>query len=125
MIGLTSLEVYNSILKKTEEYNKFELYTANFEKSSFAELKNKLEEILSILDFTPTHLQHEIIGPRNFQEYRKLRSEKSSTDGYFILLMGYARSPFPDFEIYLGIVVGLVKDDIQVIFRQNNSKLVT
>ena len=36
-----------------------------------------------------------------------LRSEKSSTDGYLELLMGYARSQFRDFETNLRIFVGL------------------
>ena len=34
--------------------------------------------------------------------------------------MGYARSLFRGFEIYLRNVVGLDKDDIQLIFKQNN-----
>ena len=32
--------------------------------------------------------------------------------------MGYARSPFRDFEIYLTIPVGLDEDDIQLILKQ-------
>ena len=39
--------------------------------------------------------------------------------------MGYARSPFRDFESYLRIVVGLDEDDIQLILKQYNSKFVT
>ena len=64
MVGLTSLEVYISIFNITEENNKFKLYTDNFDEFSFAELQDELEEILSIPDITPTHLQHEIIGLR-------------------------------------------------------------
>ena len=51
--------------------------------------------------------------------------EKPSSDGYNILLMGYARSPFRDFDSYLIIVVGLHEDDIQLILKQNNSSFVT
>ena len=51
--------------------------------------------------------------------------EKSSTDGYIILLMGYARSPYRDFESYLRIVIGLDEDDIQLISKQYNSNFVT
>ena len=36
--------------------------------------------------------------PRIIQAYKKLRSAKSSTYGYIMLFMGYARSPFRDFE---------------------------
>ena len=47
------------------------------------------------------------------------------TDGYIILLMGYARSPFRDFKSYLRIVVGLDEDDIQLILNQYNAKFAT
>ena len=39
--------------------------------------------------------------------------------------MGYARSPFRDFEIYPRIVIGLEEDDIQLILKQYNSNFVT
>ena len=55
----------------------------------------------------------------------EIRSGKSSTDDYIILLMGYARSPFRDFEKYLSIIVGLDEDDIQLTLKQNNSTFVT
>ena len=78
-----------------------ELYTDNFDEFSFEESKDELEEILSISDMTPQHLQHEKIGPRIFEAYKKLGLGKLSTDGYVILLMGYAKSPVRDFEGYL------------------------
>ena len=84
MIGLTSLEFYNSIFNITEENNKFELYTDNFDEFSFSELKDELEDILFVPDFTLSVLQHEKIGPRIIEAHKELRSEKSSTDGYFI-----------------------------------------
>ena len=39
--------------------------------------------------------------------------------------MGYARSPFRDFESYLRNVVGLDEDDIQLISKQYNAIFVT
>ena len=36
--------------------------------------------------------------PRINQTEKRLGFEKSTTDGYIIFLMGYARSPYPDFE---------------------------
>ena len=39
--------------------------------------------------------------------------------------MGYARSPFRDFESYLRILVGLDEDDIQLILEQYSSNFVT
>ena len=62
MIGLLSLEVYNSVFNITEENNKIQLDTDVFEESSYAELKDELDDILSTSDITPTHLQHERIG---------------------------------------------------------------
>ena len=46
MLGLTSLEVYKDILNKTEENNKFELFTDTVDEFSFTKLKDELEEIL-------------------------------------------------------------------------------
>ena len=54
-----------------------------------------------------------------------MRSEKSSTDGYITLLLGYARSRFRDFESYLRMIVGLDEDDIRLILKQYNANFVT
>ena len=113
IIGFTSLEVYNFLFNINRTSNKFELYTDTFDEFLFEELKDEVNEILNISDISPYHLQHEIIGPRIIEAYKKIRLEKSSTDGYIILLMGYARSPFADFESYLRIVVALNEEDIQ------------
>ena len=79
---LTNLEVYHSIFDILEKNNKFELYTDKFDDLSFEELKDEAEEILNISNITPYHVQHETTGPRFIQAKKKLRSEKSSTDGY-------------------------------------------
>ena len=42
-----------------------------------------------------------------------------------ILLLGYTRSPFRDFESYLRMVVGLDEEDIQLILKQYNSHFIT
>ena len=42
-----------------------------------------------------------------------------------ILLLGYSRSLFRDFESYLRIVVGLDGEDIQLILKQYNSNFIT
>ena len=120
MLGLVDLEVYKSIFTINTKNNKFELYTDTFDKLSF-----EREEVLNISDITLHHLQHEKIGPCIIQAYRKLRSEKSSTDGYIILFMGYARSPLRDFESFLRIVVSSDEDNIQLILNQYNSNFVT
>ena len=94
MIGLIDLEVYNYIFNITKENNNFELYTDTFDEFLFEELKDELEEILNIQNITDADLEDETTGPRIIKAHSKLRSDKSSHDGYNILLMGYARSPF-------------------------------
>ena len=115
MIGLTSLEVYIFIFNKTEGNNKFEFYRDSSNKFGFLELKDELEDILDISDISQDHLQDEIIGPRNIDEFMKLSHEKENSAGYMILLLGFSRSLFRDFESYLRLVVGLDGEDIQLI----------
>ena len=43
---------------------------------------------------------------------------------YHILWMGYARSPYRDFESCLIMVVGLDEDDIQLVLKQYNPNFV-
>ena len=125
MLGLIGLEVYNSIFNITKENNKFELYTDTFDEFSFTELEDEFGEILSIPNITDDHLEDKNLVLQIAKIYWELRSEKSSTDGYIILLTGYARSPFRDFESYLRIVIGLEEDIIQLILKQYNEKFVT
>ena len=90
MIELTSLEVSKSILNITTTNNRFELFTDAFDKFSLEELKDEIEEIINISEITSNHLQHETMGPRVIQACKKLRSEKSRTCGYNVLLESYA-----------------------------------
>ena len=115
LIFYVQLDVYNWIFNIKEENSKFELFKDLFDECSFTELKDDLEEILALSDIPRKLLQHEIIGPRIIKAYKKLSSEKRKTDGYFVLLVGYPRSSFQDFELYLGLVVGLDGDDVQII----------
>ena len=124
MIGLTNLEVYNSIFNITEENNKFELYRDMIAKFGFLELKDELEEILNISHITIEHLDDELLGSRIIDEYIKLSNEKKSSDGYMILLLGYSALPFRDFESYLRLVVGLDEEDIRLILKGYNSHFI-
>ena len=65
------------------------------------------------------------MGPSINEAYKKMRSEKSSTGGYILILKGSARSPFREFESYLRLVVGSNEDDIQLILKQYNSNFVS
>ena len=125
MLGLVNLEVYNSIFIITEENNKFELYRDTSDKFGFLELKDELEEILDISNITNEHLDDEVIGPQIIDEFIKLSNEKRNSDGYMILLYGYTRSRFRDFESYLRNVMDLDEEDIQLILKEFNSHFTT
>ena len=51
----------------TEKNTEFQLYTDTFSEFSFEELNDELEELLNISDTTPSHLRHELMGPRVIQ----------------------------------------------------------
>ena len=57
MIGLTSLEVYDSVFNIKERNIKFEIYRDTSTNFGFLELKDELDEILVIPHFTPERLQ--------------------------------------------------------------------
>ena len=125
MIGLTDLEVYNPIFNITEENNKIENYRDTSTKFGFLELKDELEDILKIPHISQEHLEDEVLGPRIIDMFYELSNEKKNSDGYMMLLLGYARSPFRDFENYLRIVIGLDEEDFQLILKQYKSHFVT
>ena len=125
MIGLTDLEVYNSIFNITEENNKFEIYRDIPKKFQFLDLKDELEEILGISHITRDHLLDDGTASRIIDEYHKLSQEKKNSDGYTILLLNYIRSQYRDFETYLRIRVGLHEEDIQLVLKEYNSHFIT
>ena len=127
MIRSKSLEVYISIIIINHEIIKFELKTDTSDKVSFRESKGELEDILDISITTNENLQDDTIGPRTISMHKKLEIEKRRTDGYcyYTLILGYARSPFRDFQNFVRIVVGLIEDDIQWILKQYISNFVT
>ena len=94
MLGLVDLEVYNSFFNITEENTKVGIYRDTSKKFGFLELKDELEEILNIPHISREHLKDEVLGPRIIDEFYKLSNEKKNSDGYMILLLGYARSRF-------------------------------
>ena len=66
MIGLTDLEVYNSVFIIREERNKFELYKFPDEKAgdvSYEKVRDDIERDLDISDITHAYLQEDILGP--------------------------------------------------------------
>ena len=85
MIGFLSVEVYIFIFKITEENSKFELFADDFDDFPLEELEGELEEFDNFSNVTSEHLQDEIIRPRIIPAYRKLKTEKRHTDGYYML----------------------------------------
>ena len=74
MIGLTSLEVYNSIFKINTTNNIFELYKLPDSKNggvSYEKVRDETEKDLEVTDITATDLQDEILGPLTFGESRE------------------------------------------------------
>ena len=77
VIGLTSLEVYNSMFNIREENNKFELYTGSPDDAfSFVELKDKLAKTVGLSYISAEDLQDKIHGPEIIEAYRELMIEK-------------------------------------------------
>ena len=58
----------------------------------------------------------------NIEANKELMIEKSQTDGYYLLLLGYTQSPFRVFE---RTSTDLDEEDIQLIIKQNNLKFIT
>ena len=80
MIGLTDLEVYNSIHNITEENNKFELYKFPDEKIggvTYEKVRDEIEKDLHIEDITAADLQDDIIAPIIIEEYKKTSDKKN------------------------------------------------
>ena len=85
MIGLTSLEVHNSVFNITEENNKFKLYKFPDEKSggvSYEKVRDEIERDLDNADITATDLQDEIVGLISIEEYREQVAKKMKDSGY-------------------------------------------
>ena len=127
MIGLTILEVHNSIFNLTEQ-NKFELYKFTDSKIggiSYEKVWDENEKDWGITDITATDLQDYIIGPIIIQEYRKQIRKRMKNDNYLSILAVYNRSIFRDFESFLGTAVYLVEDDIRLVLDEYNSSFIT
>ena len=128
MIGLTDLEVYNSIFNITEENNKFELYKFPDEKAggvTYEKVRDEIEKDLDIEDITAEDLQDEIIGPIIIEEYEKQVTKRMNDEQYMNILAIYVRSVFQDFESFLRTQIDLVKDDIKLVLDEYNSNFKT
>ena len=115
MIGLTDLEVYNSIFNITEENNKFELYKFPDEKAggiTYTKVRDEIEKDLDISDITATDLQDDIIGPIIIEEYNEQVTKRMKDEQCMNILAIYNSSVFQDFESFLRTQIDLVEDDV-------------
>ena len=91
MIGLTSLEVYNSIINITQENNNFELYKFPDEKAggvSYEKIREEIEKDFDISDITASDLQDELVAPVILEEYREQVTKRMEDGGYMKILSG-------------------------------------
>ena len=128
MIGLTDLEVYNSIFNITEENNKFELYKFPDEKAggvTYERVRDEIEKDLGIEDITAEDLQDDIIGPIIIEEYEEQVTKRMNDEQYMNILAFYTSSVFQDFESFLRTQIDLVEDDNKLVLDEYNSKFIT
>ena len=128
MIGLTDLEVYNSIFNITEENNKFDLYKFPDEKAggiSYIKVRDEIEKDLDIEDITATDLQDDIIGPIIIEEYKEQVTKRMKDEQYMNILAICTSSVFQDFESFLRTQFDLVEDDIKLVLEEYNSSFIT
>ena len=128
MIGLTDLEVYNSIFNITEENNKFELYKFPDEKSggvTYEKVRDEIEKGLDIENITAADLQDDIICPIVLEEYKEQVSKRMKDEQYMNILAIYTSSVFEDFESFLRTQIDLIKDDVKLVLDEYNSSFIT
>ena len=128
MIGLTNLEVYNSIFNITEENNKFKLYKFPDEKAggvTYEKVRDEIERDLDIEDITAEDLQDDIIGPIIIEEYKAQVTKRMNDEQYMNILAIYIRSVFQDFESFLRTQIDLIEDDVKLVLDEYNSSFIT
>ena len=128
MIGLTDLEVYNSIYNITEQNNKLQLYKFPDEKAggvSYTKVRDEIERDLDISDITAADLQDDIIGPIVIEEYREQVTKRMKDEQYMRILSIYTSSVFQDFESFLRTQIDLIEDDVKLVLDEYNSSFIT
>ena len=92
MIGLTDLQVYNSIFNKSEENNKFELHKFPEDKIggiSYIKVRDEIEKDLDIEDITAADLQDDLMCPVIIEEYKKQVTKRMKDDKYMYFSSGF------------------------------------
>ena len=128
MIGLTDLEVYNSIFNITEENNKFTLYKFPDEKAggiTYTKVRDEIEKDLDISDITATDLQGDIIAPIIIKVYKEQVSKRMKDEQNMNIFAIFTSSVFQDFESFLRTQINLVEDDFKLVLDEYNSSFIT
>ena len=128
MIGLTDLEVYNSIFIITEENNKLQLYKFPDEKAGgvrYEKVRDEIERDLDISDITAADLQDDIIALVIIKEYKEQVLKRMKDEQYMNILAIYTRSIFQDFESFLRTQIDLVEHYVKLVLDENNSSFLT
>ena len=128
MIGLTNLEVYNSIFDITEETNKLELYKFPEEKSggvTYEKVRDEIEKDLDIENITATDIKDDKIGPIFIEEYKEQVSKRMKDEQYMNILAIYTSSVFQDFESFLRTQIDLIEVDVKLVLDECNSSFIT
>ena len=128
VIGLTDLEVYNSIFNITEQNNKFKLHKFPNEKSggiTYEKVRDEIERDLDVSDITAADLQDDLIAPIIIEEYKKQVTKRMKNEQFMNIVAGYVSSVFQDFERYLRTEVDLIEDDIKLVLDEYNSSFFT
>ena len=128
MIGLTDLEVYNSIFNITEENNKFKLYKFPDEKAggiTYTKVRDEIEKDLDISDITAGDLQDDIIAPIIIEEYKEQVTKRMKDEQYMNILAIYTSSVFQGFKSFLRTQIDLVEVDIKLVLDEYNSNFIT
>ena len=83
MVGLTSLEVHNSVFEITQENSNFELYKFPDSKNggiSYEKVRDEIEKDLEMSYTTATNLQDKILGQILVEEHREQVAGRMKND---------------------------------------------
>ena len=128
LIGLTDLEINNSIFNITEENNNVQLYKFPDEKAggvTYEKVRDEIKKDLGIEDFTAEDLQDDTIGPIIIEEYKIQVTKRMNDEQYMNILAIYISSVFQDFESFLRAQIDLVQDDNKLVLDEYNSNFIT
>ena len=128
MMGLASLEVYNSAFNITEENNNSKLYIIPDEKSggvSCEKVRDKIEKDLNISDIAATGLPNDIIGRILIEEYREKLSKRIKNDAYMLISAIYDGSLLHVLKSFLRLEIDLVEDEIRLLLDEYISSFTT